>query len=571
MCIRIILVTFFYFLFFSSIFASQTDGIEEVAQEELKVTGFVFHIARPLKNVSILNISAKKGTITNIKGRYNLDVHIGDTLKFSHVGFLDEYRIIEKGRKIVNVNMEQLVEELDEVVVEKSKKLKVTQLEMEYQYDTNPNLIRSKFGILNKEISGYSMYVLDEGDFNSNAPDFLTAIQGKLPFRKAIGSMSTSASVVYELDGMVVSGIPPIPPSAIRRIAFIPGLSAVTLYGTLARDGIFIINTKFGSSSRRKKRPKEDTQIKGNEYQFDALPYTEQSNYLPAYLRVLYGSSSFLEAKEYLNRTTGDKYVSSYFVIESYNYIISRWKEKSFANKLLKGNEKLWENDVSAMKTLAYYMEMNGEFEEALNYYKQIFILRPQDLQSYRDLAAIYESSGNYRKASDIVLRYKDLVKKDFLRLGPNSIKTILDRDFDWYSKQMIKRTNLSTLKSTKDEFDGTRIIVEWNSSDLEFELQFVNPQGRYFKFDHSNLISENRISEEISYGYSCEEFLIDETSTGKWLINGKKLGYMNDDTPLYLKITIYENYGKNSQNKIVNVYRLQQTDLNVQMFQIDL
>lgn len=569
MSTKILLITLF--MISSSNFAFQNKR-QNSSSKEFSITGFVFNISKPLPSVSVINLTTNKGTTADSNGKYTIDAQVGDKLKFSHVGMIDEIRIVRKGKITVNVNMKIKVEKLEEVFVEKRKKLKKTQLEMELQYNTNPNLIKTQFGFLNKDTATYAMYILDEGEFNTNAPDFATAINGKFPYRKIIGSINTESQVVYELDGMVVSGVPPISPAAIRRIAYIPGLSAVVLYGNIARHGIFIINSKAGSYFRSPKKPRNYAQIKGNNYLNDAIPYSHQHKYLPEPLKSLYQTSSFSEAKKYFEDIAAFKFRSPYFIIESYNYFINRWKEKEYANTVLQENKQLWKGNVDAMKVLAFYMEMNQDFDGALDCYKTIFTLNPQDLQSYRNLAAIYASKGNYKKASDILLRYKHLVKEEFLSTGPDGISKLLERDFNYYSDQMLNISTSASGSVNKDGTEETRIVVEWNNSNSEFKIQFVNPQGRYFLFDHSKLESESRILEETSYGFSCEEFLIDESSSGTWLINGQKLDDRNNDNPIYLKITIDKNFGKKTQSSnLVKVFRLQEPNLNSQLVQIGL
>jgi uncharacterized protein YfaP (DUF2135 family) len=112
-------------------------------------------------------------------------------------------------------------------------------------------------------------------------------------------------------------------------------------------------------------------------------------------------------------------------------------------------------------------------------------------------------------------------------------------------------------------------MVFEWNDSEAEFELQFVNPEGSYFKTVHSLAKDAERIHDEKLLGYSCEEFLIDESLTGTWQVNAKYLGNKSL-TPSYLKATIYYDYGSAAQHKEIKVFKLGLKNVNQELFKVN-
>ena len=62
-------------------------------------------------------------------------------------------------------------------------------------------------------------------------------------------------------------------------------------------------------------------------------------------------------------------------------------------------------------------------------------------------------------------------------------------------------------------------ILFEWNDPSAEFELQFVNPQNRYFVWKHSEE-AQSLINDEILKGYFSNIFEIETKRNGKWLVN---------------------------------------------------
>ena len=117
-------------------------------------------------------------------------------------------------------------------------------------------------------------------------------------------------------------------------------------------------------------------------------------------------------------------------------------------------------------------------------------------------------------------------------------------------------------------DFKGTRLLFEWNDSEAEFELQFVNPEKHYYTWKHTYEANATRIMNEKLNGYSSEEFLVDGSLAGKWQVNVNYKGNKKLE-PTYLKVTTYFNYGKTSQRKEVNVYRMSLKNVNQRLFDI--
>ena len=107
-----------------------------------------------------------------------------------------------------------------------------------------------------------------------------------------------------------------------------------------------------------------------------------------------------------------------------------------------------------------------------------------------------------------------------------------------------------------EEDFQGTRLVFEWNDSEAEFELQFVNPENQFFTLKHTMADNDEMITREKEYGYSVAEYLIDDSMPGTWKINVNYLGNKSL-TPTYLKATVYYNYGTYAQSKEMKVFKL--------------
>lgn len=86
------------------------------AQQEKRVTGTVTSEGEPLPGVSVQLKGASSGTITDIDGKYSIEVPATGTLVFRFVGM----RTVEQpvnNRSVINVTLESESKELEEVMV----------------------------------------------------------------------------------------------------------------------------------------------------------------------------------------------------------------------------------------------------------------------------------------------------------------------------------------------------------------------------------------------------------------------------------------------------------------------
>jgi uncharacterized protein YfaP (DUF2135 family) len=104
------------------------------------------------------------------------------------------------------------------------------------------------------------------------------------------------------------------------------------------------------------------------------------------------------------------------------------------------------------------------------------------------------------------------------------------------------------------------RVVVDWTSPNVQFELQFVNPKKRFFTWEHTAASGGSRLKNELLNGYTKEEFEIFGPETkGEWMINVKYLGntVADDSTPAFLKCIVNYHFGTPEQRTEQHLVRL--------------
>lgn len=553
------------------------------AQENLHtINGTITYLGSPVVNAEVTISGSDEMFKSNVDGSYQVQAGQGDIITFSYPSLRDMEIVVEDVTRILNITMSPNINELDEVVVRASKRS--SQRELEEDYVINKNIIKTAYGYLDAQKAPGHIRFLNEDEINSVNLCILDLLRSEFAGIKVFGDCNQGGSIsirgfgsienptfaIFDVDGQVFQDTPVwLGVQSIKRIAILNNLSSTTQYGNIAAGGVVVINTTNGNPSLTKLLDR--SRLRNNIYKGNALSTNETSKNRPSYLLDYEASTTSESAKSIFKKNQKIYYNAPHFFIDSYAYFMEIG-EAQFAMELLNKNLPLFNRNAVYLKALAYAAEANHDLMTALDLYEQIFILRPNYAQSYRDLAESYRYAKNYKKAAAMYARYNYLVEEGFLQSDSLGLGSIIDRDsenlFALEGDKVVEGAKSRPRLAKYAEFKGTRLLFEWNDSEAEFELQFVNPEQHYYTWMHTMTANADRIKDEKLKGYASEEFLIDGSLAGKWQVNvnykgNKKLG------PAYLKVTTYFNYGLHSQRKEVNVYRLSLKNVNQSLFDL--
>ena len=298
-------------------------------QKQITISGKVTDGTAPIPDVNISVPNSEKGTRTDAEGFYKISLDEGSLLVYSHLGYESVEIVTEDVDRTLNIVIIPIVNQLDNVTVIKTKPRK-TQKELFSEYNTNPNLIKTMFGILDKETIGFSLRILDTEDLNVWYPDLSYLLNNRFAQVRSVcnretGLLETSMrevitlglaggnSSIYEVDGVVYESLPCelVDVTNIKRIAVIPSFAGLTKYGTLAKGGVIIINTKTGNFSPGSNGiPNYDqAKIRNNVYDNSALqtPIDEAKLRSTIYSSTLVSKKLGAENPNYLNRLLESK------------------------------------------------------------------------------------------------------------------------------------------------------------------------------------------------------------------------------------------------------------------------
>lgn len=589
------------------------------------ISGLINDGKLPISNVSISVEKEAKTVFSNESGKYIIQASIGDVLKYSYQGMKTVRIKVEDVTRILNVTMVPDIEELEEVIVVGSNRK--SQNELALEYSQNPNLIKTAYGILNAdtapgnirfmhedEINQVSLCILDllrnqfsgvrvqgsclgafgpgagnqtqvtniaggssntvgvVGLSSSNAGTGVNSSlnQGKV-FIRGGNSISNPRSAIFDVDGQIFND-PPIwiDVKNIRRLAILNNFATTTQYGSAGAGGVVVINTI--TASPKSNKIYDQARLRNNFVSSAVYTKSELKSNWPTYLKEINESTSFDEAKTVYESYAQQYSGSPYFALDMQTYFQNKWNNTDLAESIIDSKSYIFDNNPVLLKSLAYQLESQGEYDKANEIYKKVLKLRPNYAQSYIDIANSYRDLRNSKQAAAIYTRYNYLLEEGLLTSDSITLEPLLNREYNNFllleKANLIKMGNSSELYVAEEDFKGTRIVFDWNDSEAEFELQFVNPSKQYTMFKHSQADNSELIDREKDFGFSTAEFFLDDSLPGTWSMNINYLGNKSL-TPTYLKATVYYNYGSYSQRKEVKVFKLSLKNINQSLFNI--
>lgn len=215
------------------------------AQEKTRVTGTVVdNMNEPLAGVSVVIQGTLQGSMTDIDGKYALNVDDNDILVFSQIG-MNTKKVPVKGQTVINVTLEEEITDLNEVVVigygTAKRKDVTTSIATVSTKDLSERPIVSAGQAIQGKVAGVSVIQ------PNGAPG------GELAIRvRGTTSFRGSNDPLYVVDGIPVDKIDFIAPNDIESMQIMKDASSAAIYGSRAANGVVLITTKTGKKDGAK-------------------------------------------------------------------------------------------------------------------------------------------------------------------------------------------------------------------------------------------------------------------------------------------------------------------------------
>jgi tetratricopeptide (TPR) repeat protein len=201
------------------------------------------------------------------------------------------------------------------------------------------------------------------------------------------------------------------------------------------------------------------------------------------------------------------------------------------------------------LKIVARRLLEEGETGMAIEVFKEVKTLRPEEPQSFRDLALAYLSAGRYQDALDmyaIILNYKWDRFENIKDVVINEMNSLVKLHGD---QLVLKKIDSGLIKAMPLDI---RIVVDWSTNDNDIDLWVIDPNGEKCFYKHQYTALGGKLSKDFTRGYGPEEFSLRDANRGIYTVY---VNYYGDNRqqiagPVTVYAKLYAHYGTPEQSE---------------------
>ncbi|WP_282050489.1 VIT domain-containing protein [Maribacter aquivivus] len=490
----------------------------------------------PLPAANVVVQGTANSVTTDFDGNFSINAEENDELEISYIGFNSLSQTVTDSNNI-SISLDESSESLEEIIVVGYG----TEVKREMTGSVTINVAQALQG----KVAGVQVtQISGEPGSDSNI-----TVRG-------INSVTANNSPLYVVDGEIVSNNPmdELQPEDIDGMQVLKALNAASIYGARASNGVVIITTKKGLETNQEAIEKFNQEISD---QIDLKSWNPDTPYIKILEKepnTELAYCKYLEIRdEYSNSPSFYLDVSDFF---------ERKGKSDIAIRILTNLMEIELSNHELMKALGYKLEYFNQYELAVIVYKKVLELRPEEPQSYRDLALAYEQLGEIQKGYDLLFKLYngDLLEKDeddrFNGIEQIAYVELSRLVYKYGDKLKLKKEEKEKFKPLETD---VRIVIDWNHNDTDIDLWVVDPKDEKANYSNQETKIGGHMSEDMTEGYGPEEFMLKNAIKGEYKI---LVDYYADDVqkisgPTVLKITMFTNYGKPNEERKTTVVRL--------------
>jgi len=498
----------------------------------------------PLPGANVLVKGTSRGATTDFDGNFRLKAKKGQLLVISYVGYMTNE--VQINSSTVKSKL-KFGEALEAVTV------------VGYGGSVSSAKVASAVSTVQSSVlRGSASGVIISGGVHQSWETIEMFLQSQ-------NSLSKNNRPIYIIDGEMSNfyALKKLKREEIQQLSVLKNQQAIAIYGQEGRGGVVYVITKQGLKDNLEAiqafTEKMNSSIQLKSWNSD-IPYIRE---LEKETTLLGAHKKYIEIRDAYANTP-----SFYLDIADFFYMRNA---PDIALTITTNLLEMDLNNYELLKAAGYRFEQLKQYELAVLVYEKVLALRPEEPQSYRDLALAYEYVGEIQKSYDLLSNLYDgeLLHKDENGrfTGIEHVAFVeLTRLVNTHKKQL--KIKKKKRKSFKEMPVDVRIVIDWNHNDTDIDLWVFDPKGEKASYKNPFTKIGGRMSEDLTDGYGPEEFMLKNAVKGEYKIfvdhfadNMQKVS-----GPTILKVALYTNYGKENEEKKTIIVRLEKTKGNLEV-----
>jgi Ca-activated chloride channel homolog len=226
--------------------------------------------------------------------------------------------------------------------------------------------------------------------------------------------------------------------------------------------------------------------------------------------------------------------------------------------------------DAALLRVLGHRLVQIGQLDLAVQTFQTVLDLRPEEPQSYRDLALTLAQRAEQSIVDRGRAQSSDAIQKDYARAVDLLVRVVMghwDERFPEIEVIALEEVNRIIPRAkaagvTDIPLDprllklldvDVRIVMTWHADDTDIDLWVTEPSGEKAFYGHNRTTIGGLVSCDFTGGYGPEEYMVRRAVAGKYKIEANYFGSRSARLlgPVTVQVDVFTNYGRaNEQRK---------------------
>jgi len=246
------------------------------------------------------------------------------------------------------------------------------------------------------------------------------------------------------------------------------------------------------------------------------------------------------------------------FYLDCSDFFINNQKKKLGMQVLSNVSEMELENP-ALLRILAHRLAQHKELELAAGLFEEVLRLRPEEPQSWRDLALVLADLKKYPRAMELLAH---VVMNQWDRFDEIEVIALmeLNRIITLAKRAGIKKFPVDKRLIKLLDVD-VRIILTWDADLTDIDLWIIEPSGEKAYYSHPRSTIGGNVSRDFTQGYGPEEYILRKAMHGTYKVQVNFYGSSAQTLSgaVTLQLDLYTNYGRRNENKKSVTLRLKE------------
>ena len=244
--------------------------------------------------------------------------------------------------------------------------------------------------------------------------------------------------------------------------------------------------------------------------------------------------------------------------------------DKALSLQVLSNIAEMELEDPALLRILAHRLVQREAFDLGILLFERILVLRPEEPQSYRDLALALERRADGRRESHAALAHRDykrglellakVVMKDWDRFAEIELIALVEFNHIWP-----KAKRLGALSSPLDErlvrpleLD-LRIAMSWDADMTDMDMHVVESSDEEAYYGHNRTTIGGLVSRDFRRGYGPEVYLLRRAMPGVYKVKTKYFGSSAAQLAgaVTVQVDVFTDYGRPNEKRRSMTFRL--------------